>query len=102
MYEIKVEDTFLRDVNHWVKEIPNLWDEIQAVTEYMQETGEVPEEYDPHLLTNDSLNYVGYLEFHLLDGKIDLLVIHTKNDSNKVFRLVRLGTHKELFHSNLR
>ena len=69
MYEIKAEDTFIQDVNRWSKKIPNLWDEIQAITSYMQETGEIPEEYDPHLLTNEELNYVGYFEFHLFEGK---------------------------------
>ena len=90
MYEIKAEDTFIQDVNRWSKKVPELWDEIQAITSYMQETGEIPEEYDPHLLTNEELNYVGYF------------VIHTKNRNKKVFRLVRLGSHNELFHSDLR
>ena len=102
MYEIKAEDTFIQDVNRWSKKVPELWDEIQAITLYMQETGEIPEEYDPHLLTNEELNYVGYFEFHLFEGKLDLLVIHTKNRNKKVFRLVRLGSHNELFHSDLR
>ena len=92
MYEIKAEDTFIQDVNRWSKKVPELWDEIQAI----------PEEYDPHLLTNEELNYVGYFEFHLFEGKLDLLVIHTKNRNKKVFRLVRLGSHNELFHSDLR
>lgn len=62
MYEIKAEDTFIQDVNRWSKKVPELWDEIQAITSYMQETGEIPEEQDPHLLTNEELNYVGYFE----------------------------------------
>ena len=34
MYEIKAEDTFIQDVNRWSKKVPELWDEIQAITSY--------------------------------------------------------------------
>ena len=44
MYEIKAKDTFIQDENRWSKKVPELWDEIQAITSYMQETGEIPEE----------------------------------------------------------
>lgn len=101
-YYVYPEDTFIKDVNRWRKKVPNLWQEIQAVTSYMQEEGKIPADYDPHRLTDKDLNYVGYFEFHLLDGKIDLLVIHTQNRKRHNFRLVRLGTHNELFHTELR
>lgn len=102
MYKVFPEDTFIRDVNRWSKIIPNLWDEIDAVTAIMMENGTVPPEYNPHLLDNTSLNYAGYLEFHLLDGKVDVLVIYTKNNKKNNFRLIRLGSHKELFHQELK
>lgn len=102
MYKVFPEDTFIQDVNRWSKVIPNLWDEIDAVAAVMAETGTVPEEYNPHLLEDPSLNYTGYLEFHLLDGKLDLLVIYTRNNKKYTFRLVRLGSHTELFHTELK
>lgn len=101
-YYVYPEDTFIKDVNRWSKKVPKLWQEIQAVTACMQEEGKVPAEYDPHFLTDKDLNYVGYFEFHLPDGKVDLLVIHTQNKKKRSFRLVRLGTHQELFHTELR
>ena len=36
MYEIKAEDTFIQDVNRWSKKVPELWDEIQAITSYIK------------------------------------------------------------------
>lgn len=85
MYEIKAEDTFIQDVNRWSKKVPELWDEIQAITSYMQETGEIPEEYDPHLLTNEELNYVGYFEFHLFGGNLICLLFIQKTKIKKSF-----------------
>lgn len=86
MYEIKAEDTFIQDVNRWSKKVPELWDEIQAITSYMQETGEIPEEYDPHLLTNEELNYVRYFEFHLyLRGNLTCLLFIQKTEIKKSF-----------------
>lgn len=85
MYEIKAEDTFIQDVNRWSKKVPELWDEIQAITSYMQETGEIPEEYDPHLLTNEELNYVGYFEFHLFEGNLTCLLFIQKTEIKKSF-----------------
>ncbi|MGQ5709742.1 type II toxin-antitoxin system RelE/ParE family toxin [Lactobacillus sp. PSON] len=102
MYKVFPEDTFIRDADRWSKVIPELWNEIDAVVAVMMETGNVPEEYNPHLLDNSNLNYAGYLEFHLLDGKVDLLVIYTKNSKKYTFRLVRLGSHQELFHRELK
>lgn len=101
-YVVYPEDTFIKDVKRWSKKIPNLWHEISAITSVMQEDGKIPAEYDPHLLTDKDLNYVGYFEFHLFEGKLDLLVIHTQNKKQHSFRLVRLGTHEELFHTELR
>ena len=84
MYEIKAEDTFIQDVNRWSKKVTELWDEIQAITSYMQENGEIPEEYDPHLLTNEELNYVGYFEIYLR-GNLTCLLFIQKTEIKKSF-----------------
>lgn len=69
----------------------------------MSETGEIPDEYDPHGLSNNKLNYVGYDEFHLLDdNKISILVIYKVVKNKKIFLFIRLGTHGELFHGYLK
>lgn len=39
------------------------------------------------------------MDFHLFDGKVDLLIIYTEINKRKVFRFMRLGSHNELFHS---
>lgn len=67
-----------------------------SLTEFI-ENGQISDEYDPHLLTKHSLNYTGNMEFHLLDGKIGLLVIYYPNRKHQSFRFIRLGTHEGLF-----
>lgn len=98
MYSIIYEDQFYRDFDHWKKIVSNLIDELQAIVEEIVETGKIPDEYDPHLLSRHDLNYTGNMEFHLLDGKIGLLVVYYPNRKHRSFRFIRLGTHEGLFH----
>lgn len=100
---IHPEHQFISDATRWSKQFPNIWDEIEAIMDELKETGSIPKEYHPHLLTNPMLNYSGYDEFHLLDNdKICLLVIYKLKANKSYYRFVRLGTHEELFHSNLK
>lgn len=69
MYSIIYEKQFFNDFDYWKKVIPNLADELQAVVEEIIENGEIPDEYDPHLLTNQYLNYTRNMEFHLIRRK---------------------------------
>ncbi len=98
MYSVIYEKQFYSDFDYWKKIVPGLADELQAVIEEIMENGQIPDEYNPHLLTNHYLNYTGNMEFHLLDGKVGLLVIYYPNDKNRSFRFIRLGTHEGLFH----
>ncbi|MDE5727624.1 MAG: type II toxin-antitoxin system YafQ family toxin [Duncaniella sp.] len=50
----------------------------------------IPEEYRPHMLTND---YAGCMECHIQG---DFLLIWIDQDTNQI-DLVRLGSHSELF-----
>lgn len=102
MYTVFPEDIFIKDVNRWSKIVPELWNEVDALTDVIIETGAIPQEYNPHFLDNPDLNYAGYFDLHLLDGKIDLVVIYTENNKERTFRLVRLGSHEELFHKELK
>lgn len=102
-FKIIPERQFILDAKEWSKSIPTIWDEIQGVADVITETGEIPEEYDPHDLSNTELNYVGYSEFHLLDdNKLSILVIYHVVKNKKVFRFIRLGTHHDLFHGDLK
>lgn len=98
MYTVIYEKQFYNDFNYWKRLVPELVDEIKAVVEEMIENGQIPDEYNPHVLTNHNLNYRGSMEFHLLDGKVGLLVIYYPNQKKRSFRFIRLGTHEELFH----
>ncbi|PEG86049.1 type II toxin-antitoxin system mRNA interferase toxin, RelE/StbE family, partial [Lactobacillus sp. UMNPBX14] len=47
-------------------------------------------------------NYNGSYEYHLSDGKVDVLVIYMPHKTNPSIRLIRVGSHNELFHSTLK
>lgn len=100
MYSIIYEKQFFNDFDYWKKRVSGLADELQAVIEEILENGRIPDAYYPHLLTNPYLNYTGNMEFHLLDGKIGLLVIYYPNHKKRSFRFIRLGTHEGLFHEH--
>lgn len=98
MYSIVYEKQFFKDFDYWKKIVPGLAQELKAIIEEITETGKIPDEYNPHLLTSHYLNYTGNMEFHLLDGKIGLLIIYYPYRKSGNFRFIRLGTHEELFH----
>lgn len=63
---------------------------LQTVLESLQATGSVPQKYRPHLLVG---NYKGYMECHVEN---DLLLIWF-DESKELVKLVRLGSHSEIF-----
>ena len=95
MNHIKAERSFEKDVKRWKKKVSGLQEELQEVLEIYFEKGYIPDSYNPHLLDNPSLPYYGDMEFHLLD---DLLVVYVEISKRNSIRLIRLGTHAELFH----
>lgn len=99
-WRISYDRQFKLDVNNWRKRVDNLQTELRGIIDYILEYGEIPEEYDPHKLVDSSLPYTGNMDFHLLDGKVDLIIIYTEINKRKVFRFMRLGSHNELFHPN--
>lgn len=52
------------------------------------------------MLDNPGGNYNGHWEFHLA-GDIDVLVLYWKRADRTVIRMVRIGSHSELFHGEL-
>ncbi|WP_251574385.1 type II toxin-antitoxin system mRNA interferase toxin, RelE/StbE family [Limosilactobacillus agrestimuris] len=97
-WKVSFDRQFKIDVNNCRKKVDNLQVELRGIVDYILEYGEIPEEYNPHELIDSSLPYTGNMDFHLFNGKIDLLIIYTEINKCKVFRFMRLGTHNELFH----
>ena len=59
--------------------------------------GSLPAEYGAHELSNPGGNYNGRIDFHLSDGLVDVVVLYLPHKTNPVIRLVRMGSHEELF-----
>lgn len=96
-YAIKIEPQFKEDYQRLKQTHPELIDEVLDVIEQLKEEGMIDPAYDPHMLNKRGGNYNGNLEFHLADGKVDVLIIYRPHKTNSVIRLIRVGSHKELF-----
>ena len=97
-WKVSFDRQFKIDVNNWRKKVDNLQVELQGIIDYILKYGEITAEYDPHELIDPTLPYTGNMDFHLFDGKVDLLIIYTEINKRKVFRFMRFGSHNELFH----
>ena len=73
-----------------IKNRPKQIEKLKKVLLSLQETGAVPDSYNPHRLIG---NYVGFMECHV---ESDLLLIWLDSQKNEI-RLVRFGSHSELF-----
>ena len=73
-----------------IKNNPHKIQNLKQVLLNLEENGVVPNEYYPHKLTG---NYSGYMECHVEN---DMLLIWIDADEN-IIKLVRLGSHSELF-----
>ena len=89
MYELKMTGQFKKDLKR-IQNNPKKIEHLKAVLTSLQETGLVPENYNPHKLTG---NYNGFMECHVEN---DLLLIWLDEEEN-IIKLVRLGSHSELF-----
>lgn len=65
-------------------------DDLEEVLKHLQETGKVDEKYLPHVLSG---NYKGFMECHVQN---DFLLIWL-DEAEQLIKLVRLGSHAELF-----
>ena len=101
MYEIKVEPAFKADYARVMKRHPRLRGEFKEAVSELMRTGAVPNEYGPHELSNPGGNYTGHIDFHLSDGMVDVVVLYMPHKSNPIIRLVRMGSHDELFQGPL-
>ena len=85
-----------------VRQHPQIKEELAVAVEVLSETGTLPEVYFLHELDNPGGNYNGYMDFHLSDGLVDVVVLCVMHKGRMVIRFVRMGTHEELFRGCLR
>lgn len=89
MKKLKKSTQFKKDLKRYLKK-PSKLKALKEVTTNLQMTGKVPAEYKPHTLSG---KLKGFLECHVED---DFLLIWI-DETADVIKLVRLGTHHELF-----
>lgn len=66
-------------------------EEMRTVLNYLHNDGQVPASYLPHVLKG---NFAGIWECHI---NPDWLLMYDITDSVQLIRLVRTGTHSDLF-----
>lgn len=66
-------------------------DAIRKVIHILENNGQVPTEYHPHILKG---SWNGIWECHI---QPDWLLLYDISDTIKLIRLVRTGTHSDLF-----
>ena len=88
MKRLKQTGQFKKDLKR-IQNNPRKLFSLNVVIDLLRETGTVPREYYPHLLTG---NYRGYMECHI--GSDFLLIWIAERDD--VIKLVRWGSNSEL------
>ncbi len=89
MWILKYTGQFKKDLKRYQNQ-PKKIDNLLKVLEHLSKEGTVPSQFDPHPLKG---SYAGYLECHVEN---DFLLIWF-DEENFQIRLVRVGTHSELF-----
>lgn len=102
MYKLKAEHQFKKDYQKLKRHHPELINDLMNTLNQLHVNGIVDDEYRPHILNNRGGNYNGSFEYHLSDGKVDILVLYMPHKTNPSIRLIRVGSHNELFHSELK
>ena len=86
---LKQSTQFKKDLKRYQNK-PSKIAALKEVLKHLKKNGSVPAEYKPHTLSG---KLKGLLECHIED---DFLLIWIDEEAN-VIKLVRLGTHHELF-----
>ncbi len=89
MFTLKMTSQFKKDLKR-IQNKPKQIAHLRIALSLLQETGILPSIYKPHKLSGD---YSGFMECHI---ESDLLLIWLDEESN-IIKLVRLGSHSELF-----
>ena len=101
MFEIIVEDQFKKDFKTVSRQHKRIASELKVAVSQLMEEGKVSQDYRPHELANSGGNYNGHIDFHLSDGKVDVIVLYMPHKTNPTIRLVRIGAHNDLFQGKL-
>lgn len=89
MKVIKQSSKFKKDFKKIINDKKKL-EALKEILVHLKESGTVPQEYKPHLLVG---NYNRCIECHI---QSDFLIIWI-DETEDVIKLVRLGSHAELF-----
>jgi mRNA interferase YafQ len=89
MRELKITSQFKKDLKKDQNQ-PRKVAKLKVVLSYLQQGVAIPQEYKPHKLLGD---YKDCMECHI---ESDTLLIWFDENTN-VVKLLRLGTHSELF-----
>ena len=87
--QLKKSTQFKKDLKRYIHQ-PSKLLALKNVTLALQETGRVPQEFLPHMLSG---NYKGFMECHIEDNFLLIWI----DENSDIIKLVRLGTHHELF-----
>lgn len=90
MKEIKASKSFKKDLKRFANQPKKLHELYDFVDKYLRTGAPIPAKYRAHMLIGD---YAGHMECHI-EG--DYLLIWLDEASN-IVKLIRLGSHSELF-----
>lgn len=90
MFELHFTNQFKKDFKRY-KSDPVKVTKIFGLLKLLEMGKSIPNEFRPHKLKG---NFKGYLECHI---ESDLLLIWLNDEKEKIIKLIRLGTHSELF-----
>ena len=91
MYRLDYTGKFRKDLKLCQKCGYNI-DAIRTVIQYLENDGQVPQDYKPHKLVGK--DYIGLWECHI---EPNWLLIYDVQDTIKLISLIRTGTHSDLF-----
>lgn len=89
MRTLKLTKRFKKDLKR-IQNNPRRIANVETVLRLLRDTGIVPQQYRPHMLTG---NYAGCMECHIEN---DYLLIWI-DETEQIIKLLRLGSHSELF-----
>lgn len=90
MYEFEYSSQFKKDYKLMKRRGADM-ELISTVLGFLEQYGQVPREYLPHVLSG---KYKGIWECHISP---DWLLLYTRSDKVRLVRLVRTGTHSDVF-----
>ena len=90
MFELQFTNQFKKDFKRY-KSDPVKISQIFSFLKLLELEESIPNEFRPHKLKGI---YKGYMECHI---ESDLLLIWLSDEKEKIIKLIRLGSHSELF-----